>query len=209
MQVTSYYRYTDEELVELIGQGDEAAYEQLFNNLRPIILHEASMYTGKLDLYDMDDFLQEGRIVAWEIISRGNFKGGKFSTYFGAAIRYRLCKIFRDYTLKNLVCIDEHEDLYGNITRTLVESDYAKNYRRKKADQHKRWLEKKKASAPPKEKKPPMTKQERSQRNMVYQKKYFAEHPEKLEERREKNRIRERERRARIKAERIIGQAII
>ena len=48
------------------------------------------MYRGKMETYGKEDFLQEGNIVAWEIISRGNFKGGKFSTYFGGAIRKRL-----------------------------------------------------------------------------------------------------------------------
>ena len=105
----------------------------------PITLHEASMYKGKMDTYGTEDFLQEGNIVAWEIISRHNFKGGKFSTYFTAAVRNHLIRIFRDYNLKNLVCIDESEDYYGNIIRILVESDYAKEYRKKKAEQNKRW----------------------------------------------------------------------
>ncbi len=200
MRAVIYENLSNEKLVELIISGEEAAYEQLFINLHSIILHEAKMYIGKMDTYDIDDFLQEGRIVAWEIISRGNFKGGKFSTYFGAAIRYRLCNIYRKYNLKNLICIEETEDYYGNIIRTLVESDYAKESRRKNAERQKRWIDKKKSSEPPKQKKSPISKKERSQRNMAYQKKYFAEHPEKLEERREKNRIRERERRARKKA---------
>lgn len=72
--------------------------------------------------------------------------------------------------LMNLVCIGESEDCRGNITRILVESDYAKEYRIKKAEQQKRWYEKKKASQPLKEKKPPMTKEERSRRVMAYQK---------------------------------------
>ena len=93
-----YSTCTNEELVEIIrnennaGREVEAAYEQLFRNLRPITLHEAEMYRGKMDTYSTEDFLQEGNIVAWEIISR------------------------------------------GNITRILVESDYAKEYRQKKAE---------------------------------------------------------------------------
>jgi hypothetical protein len=206
-----YTDYTNEELVEMITNGEEAAYEQLFRNLAPITLHEAEMYRGKMDTYSTEDFLQEGNIVAWEIISRGNFKGGKFSTYFGGAIRKRLIRIWRDYNLKNLVCIGESEDCRGNITRILVESDYAKEYRVKKAGQQKRWYEKKKAeralTQPPKEKKPPMTKEERSRKVMAYQKEYYATHPEKLAERREKNRIAEKARRERKKAERLAAQA--
>ena len=126
-----YSDYTNEELVEMITNGEEAAYEQLFRNLAPITLHEAEMYRGKMETYGTEDFLQEGNIVAWEIISRGNFKGGKFSSYFAAAIRNRLIRIWRDYNLKNLICIGENEDCRGNITRILVESDYAKEYSEK------------------------------------------------------------------------------
>ena len=144
----NYRTYSNEELVSIIQSGNEAAYDQLFRNLAPITLHEAEMYRGKMDTYGTEDFLHEGNIVAWEIISRGNFKGGKFSTYFAGAIRNRLIRIWRDYNLKNLVCVGESEDCRGNITRILVESDYAKEYRQKKAEQQKRWYEKNKASHP-------------------------------------------------------------
>ena len=194
-----YAGCTNEELVKIITAGDDAAYETLFRNLRPIILHEAEIYRGQMETYDTEDFLQEGWIVAWEIISRGNFKGGKFSTYFGTAIRYHLARIWRDYTLKNLVCIGEKEDCRGNITRLLVVSNYAEEYRKKKAAQQKRWYEKRKASMPPKEKKEPMSREERIRRVCEYQKKYYAEHPDKLAERREKNRIAEKARRERRK----------
>ena len=205
-----YRELTNEELVSIITDGDEAAYEQLFRNLRPVILHEAEMYRGKMDTYSTEDFMQEGYIVAWKIISRGNFKGGKFSTYFGGAVRNRFCNIWRDYNMKNLLCIGEQEDFHGNITRILVESDWAKEYREKQRQRNKAWLEKKKASMPPKEKKPkkpPMTKEERSRRVMAYQKKYYAEHPDKLAERREKNRIAEKARRERRKAEKLAMKA--
>ena len=195
----NYAGCTNEELVKILTAGDDAAYETLFRNLRPIILHEAEIYRGQMETYDTEDFLQEGWIVAWEIISRGNFKGGKFSTYFGTAIRYHLARIWRDYTLKNLVCIGEKEDCRGNITRLLVVSNYAKEYRKKKAAQQKRWYEKRKASMPPKEKKEPMSREERIRRVCEYQKKYYAEHPDKLAERREKNRIAEKARRERRK----------
>ncbi len=200
---------TNEELVAAIRGGDETAYEELLRNLAPIILHEAEIYRGKMDYYSKEDFLQEGGIVAWKIISRGNYRSGKFSTYFGTAVRYHLARVWRDYTLKNLVCIGEKEDCRGNITRLLVVSNYAKEYRKKKAAQQKRWYEKRKASMPPKEKKEPMSREERSKKVMAYQKKYYAEHPEKLAERREKNRMAEKARRERKKAERLAAQAVM
>ena len=202
-----YTNLTNEELVSIIQSGEESAYEQLFRNLRPVILHEAAMYIDKMETYSLEDLIQECHITCWEVISRGNWseEKGKFSTYYGGAIRNKLIRIWRDFNLRNLVCIGEQEDYHGNITRILVESDYAKEYRQKKAEQQKRWYEKKKAEQalinPPKPKKPPMTKEERSRKVCAYQKEYYAAHPDKLAERREKNRIAEKARRERKKAE--------
>ncbi len=186
-----YTEYTNEELVRIISEtDDEDAYEQLFENLKPITLHAAEKYRGKMTTYEAEDFLQEGQIIAWEIISRGNFKTGKFSTYFTVAIKKRLVNIYRDYTLKNLICVGEREDCRGNVTKTMVEADYAKNYREKHRQHCKAWYEKKKAAQPPKEKpvKPIETPEEKKARNAAYQKEYYAAHPEKLEERRAKAR---------------------
>ena len=197
----NYTNMTNEELVSVITESaDNSAYEQLFRNLAPIILHEAEMYRGKMVTYDTEDFLQEGQIVAWQIIERGNFKSGRFAVYFGSAIRKRLVNIYRDYTLKNLICISEQEDYRGNITRTMVEADYAKAYREKHCAQCKAWYEKKKASQPPKEKKPPMTREERIRKVVAYQKEYYAAHPDKYEERKAKERERQRRKRAEQKA---------
>ena len=52
-----------------------------------------------------------------------------------------------------------------------------------------------------------MTKEERSRKVMAYQKEYYAAHPDKLAERREKNRIAEKARRERRKAERLAALA--
>ena len=195
-----YADFTNEELVERISAGEEDFYDQLFRNLRPVMLHEIEMYRNKMDTYGVEDLIQECRIVAWEIISRGNFKSGVFSTYYGAAVRNHLIRIYRDYNLKNLVCIGESEDCRGNITRILVASDYAREYREKQRKRSKAWYEKKKAEQPPKEKKPPMTKEEKIARQVAWQKQYYATHPDKLAERREKNRIAEKARRERKKA---------
>jgi len=196
----TYTNLTNEELVERISAGAEDFYDQLFRNLRPVMLHEIDMYRNRMDTYGVEDLIQECRIVAWEIISRGNFKSGVFSTYYGAAVRNHLIRIYRDYNLKNLVCIGESEDCRGNITRILVESDYAREYREKQRQRSKAFYEKKKAEQPAKEKKPPMTKEEKIARQVAWQREYYATHPDKLAERREKNRIRERERRAAQKA---------
>ena len=181
-------KYTNEELITRAEEGSEEALEQLFSNLLPIILHEAEIYRGKMATYDTEDFIQEGNILAWEIIARGSFKSGRFATYYGAALKKRFVNIYRDYTLKNLVCIGEREDCRGNVTSILVESDYAKSYREKHRAQSKAWYEKKKASQPPKEPKPRQTKEEKAAKMKAYQKEYYAAHPDKLEERRAKAR---------------------
>ena len=202
-----YANLTNEELVERISAGEEEYYDQLFRNLRPVMLHEIDMYRNKMDTYGVEDLIQECRIVAWEIISRGNFKSGVFSTYYGAAVRNHLIRIFRDYNLKNLVCIGEAEDCKGNITRILVESDYAREYREKQRQRSKAFYEKKKAEQPPKEKKPPMTKEEKIARQVAWQREYYTAHPNKLAERREKNRIAEKARRERRKAAKLAATA--
>lgn len=84
-----------------------------------------------LPSYQTEDFLQEGSIVAWQIIVRGTFRTGNFSAYYGSAIKKRFANIYRDYTLKKLICIGQREDVYGNLTSILVVSDYARAYREK------------------------------------------------------------------------------
>jgi hypothetical protein len=199
-----YENHTNEELVSIIAAtGDEEAYEQLFRNIDPITLHEAQMYLGKMDTYDREDFLQEGRILAWTIISKGSFKKGLFRVYFGSAIRKRLVNIYRTYTLKNLVCIDEQVDCRGNVTRTMVESDYARAYREKHREQCRAWYAKKKASQPPKEAKPKMTIEEKRAKAAAYQRAYKEAHPEKYERRKAIERERQRRKAAERRAARM------
>ena len=196
-----YENHTNEELVSIIAAtGDEEAYEQLFRSIDPITLHEAQMYMGKMDTYDREDFLQEGRILAWTIISKGSFKKGLFRVYFGSAIRKRLVNIYRSYTLKNLVCIDEQVDCRGNVTKTMVESDYARAYREKHREQCRAWYAKKKASQPPKEAKPRMTPEEKRAKAAAYQRAYKEAHPEKYERRKAMERERQRRKAAERRA---------
>lgn len=197
----TYTNLTNEELVSIITEtADNDAYAQLFRNLAPITLHEAEMYRCRMDCYDTDDFLQLGNILAWEIISKGSFKRGKFASYYSSAIRKRLVNTCLDYALKNLICIGEHEDCYGNLTRTMTVADYAVAYREKHRAQCKAWYEKKKTSQLPKEPKPKMTAEERKAKVAAYQKAYYAAHPEKYEERKAKERERQRRKYAECKA---------
>ena len=206
---------TNEELVKTIQEtGDESAYEELFHNIRPIIIHEAEMYKGKIPHYGLEDYIQEGNLLAWKIIFSGNFKGGSFAVYFGKAIRNYLCRLFRDFSMKNLICIGQKEDDHGNVTSILVEAEFAQKYREKQRERSKAYYQRKKAEAaearraagiPNPVKKPPMSKEERSRKVCAWQKEYYKANPEKLEERRAKMRVYEKERRARLKMEKIMA----
>ena len=206
---------SNEELVKTIQEtGSEDAYAELFHNIRPIIIHEAEMYKGKIPHYGLEDYIQEGNLLAWKIIFSGNFKGGSFAVYFGKAIRNYLCHIFRDYSMKNLICIGQKEDDHGNVTSILVEAEFAQKYREKQRERNKRYYERKKAEEaearraagiPEPVKKPPMTKEEKITWQMAWQKEYYKANPDKLEERRAKMRVYEKERRACLKMEKIMA----
>ena len=200
---------TSTELAATIAEtGDSDAYEQLFRKLKPITLHEAQMYIGRMDTYDREDFVQVGMVTAWEIISKGCFRCGNFDAYYCAAVRKKFINIWRDYTLKNPVYIGEMVDCKGNATRILGPSEYGTAYREKHREECRRWYEKKKAAQPRKEKKAPISKEERSRRVCEYQKKYFAEHPEKYAEKKAKEAERQRRRRAEQKAARMAAASL-
>ena len=206
---------SNEELVKTIQEtGSEDAYEELFRNLRPIIIHEAEMYKGKIPHYGLEDYIQEGNLLAWKIIFSGNFKGGSFAVYFGKAIRNYLCRLFRDFSMKNLICIGQKEDDHGNVTSILVEAEYAKQYREKQRQQNRKYYARKKAEEaeahrasgiPEAQPKPKMTKEERGRQVVAWQKEYYRTHPDKLEERRAKMRAYEKARRERIKFEKAMA----
>ena len=207
-----YSEQTNEELVTIAAAGDEHAYEQLFANMKPITIREAKKYLGKMPTYDMDDFIQEGNIVIWKIVSRGNFKGGIFAAYYTSAIRFRLCTIYRDYCIKNAIVLREVADEKGEgyNKAILAEAAYVETYREKHRRHCRESYARKKAreaearkvaGIPDPQPQPKQTKEEKIAKQVAWQKEYYATHPDKLEERRARMRIYERERRARIKAE--------
>jgi hypothetical protein len=110
--------------------SDSPVLEELAQRMRPIIMTEALKYRSQLPL-DTDDYMQEGRILLWQIALQRSYRQGCFTRYFATAIRFRFSNLFRDYVLKNLVRIGEYQDFYGNTYQILVVSDYAKNYREK------------------------------------------------------------------------------
>jgi hypothetical protein len=110
--------------------SDSPVLEELAQRMRPIIMTEALKYRSQLP-FDTDDYMQEGRILLWQIALQRSYRQGCFTRYFATAIRFRFSNLYRDYVLKNLVRIGEYQDFYGNTYQILVVSDYAKNYREK------------------------------------------------------------------------------
>ena len=142
-----YYReMSDEALIQVLMENpnNSDALETLTQRLRPTILGEALKYRTQLP-YDTDDYMQEGRILIWQIADKKNYKTGNFHNYFISAIRFRYYNLYRDFVLKNLIRIGGYEDCRGNTYEILVEAEYAKQYREKHREDCKKSNERKKA----------------------------------------------------------------
>ena len=96
-----YSILSNEDLILAIRDGDEAAYGQLFENIKPGMYRLASQYSGSAMGMDMDDFIQEGCILAWTIVKDGKYKDGSFFNYFYSAYRHKLANLFWAYRIKN------------------------------------------------------------------------------------------------------------
>ena len=194
-----YTEFTNEKLVELVSQGEEAAYEQLFANLKPITVREAKVYIGKMVTYDLDDFIQEGMLVAWTIISRENFKKGNFASYYATAIRFRLRNIYRDYCLKNPIVLAESADEKGEgyNKAILAEAAFAEAYREKHRRQCRESYARKKAreaearktaGLPEPEPRQKLTEEEKRERRNARSLAYYHVHKEELNAKRKAKR---------------------
>lgn len=194
-----YADKTNEELVTMISDGNEDAYDQLFLNLRPIIMKEASIYIGKMTTYDKEDLIQEAEIQAWKIIANNNFKSGKFATYFTKAVRYHFITLYRNYCSKNAITVSEIVDECGlgfNVC-VLVEPAYAETYREKHRRECRAYYAKKKAQEaearraagiPDPEPKPHLTPEEKRAKRNARQLAYYHAHKEELNARRKAKR---------------------
>ena len=178
---------TNEDLITTLiaNPNDGATFEELIRRLRPVILGEAMKYRSQLP-FDTDDYLQEGRIVLWKIAARGNFKMGVFKNYYISAIRFHLSNVYRNYVLKNFVCIGGYEDIRGNTFQILVEADYAKQYRIKHREHCHRSYEKKKAAEcarlgiPEPQPKPRLTPEEKRERDRARSLAYYHAHADEM-----------------------------
>lgn len=124
--------------------SDSPVLEELAQRMRPIIMTEALKYRSTLP-YDSDDYMQEGRILLWQIALQKTYRRGCFTRYFATAIRFRFSNLYRDYVLRNYICIGECTDFYGNTFQILIESDYARAYRKKHREHCRKSYAKKRA----------------------------------------------------------------
>lgn len=182
---------TNEELLEIIyGQENvNAALVQLIYNLRPMMIKIGREHLRKVPIYDKDDYIQEGSLVLWKIIDTRKYNGrGKLSSLFYTMFKRRCINLYRNYVLKNRIQLSECEDYYcyGYHICTLVEDEYATEYRRKKKEWDKHYSEKTCRQKPSKKKKPVMTPEERREKNRQYSREYYATHKEQCQARKKR-----------------------
>lgn len=172
---------TNEDLIAklIINPNVTLIFEELIRRLRPTILGEAQKYRDQLP-YDTDDYLQEGRIVLWKIAAKGTFKPGNFKNYYISAIRFHLCHVYRDYVLKNRICIGGYEDCRGNTFQILIEAPFAEQYRIKHREHCRHSNEKKRATLPPKPPKPTLTPEGKRERNRARSLAYYYAHADEM-----------------------------
>lgn len=181
---------SNEELIATLttNVNDSLVFEELTRRLRPVILGEALKYRQQLP-YDTDDYLQEGRIVLWKIAARGSFKTGSFRNYFISAMRFQLCHVYRDYVLKNPVCIGGYEDIRGNTYQILIEAPFVERYRARHREHCRRAYEKKKAveaaerarlGIPEPEPKPRLSPEEKRERSRARSLAYYYAHRDEM-----------------------------
>lgn len=173
---------SNEDLLEQIylQQRWEQAFQQLIDNLCPMMVKIGNQHLSKIPLYDTDDYIQEGSLVLWQLIQGRKYNGkGKFSTLFYTVFDRRCINLYRNYVLKNFIEISESEDLYcyGYHIATLVEDEFARTYREKHREQCRRWCEKnrKKSATEPK---PKLSPEERKERARQRSREYYATHKE-------------------------------
>lgn len=130
MSTNKFENHCIEELIRLAGSGDEAAFEKLSAIVKHIILNAARMYRGRIPGYDMDDLIQEGYVLLWQLVGvdRVAERVQNFRAYFKAALKHRYLAIFRHYYSFNPVILREKAYNGYNIA-VVAESNYIKEFR--------------------------------------------------------------------------------
>ena len=128
-----YTALSNEELVAMIRNGDEQAYGQLFLNIKPAIFKAAQKYIDIITIFTLDDFIQEGNILAWQIVEGGKFREDNFFRYFYSSLGHRFAGLARDYILKHPMRVKATAEApeMGCQVSVLEEIPYVAAYREK------------------------------------------------------------------------------
>lgn len=174
---------TNEELVAMVCTQDkpDTALAQLIENLRPMMIKIGRYHLSKIPLYDTDDYVQEGSIVLWSLINSGYSKErGKISSLFYTSFDRKCINLYRDYVMKNMIQINESEDLYnyGYQVATLVVDEYALEYREKQKERNRKWAERTGRVKPASKRPPKLTPEEKRERARQRSREYYAAHRE-------------------------------
>lgn len=180
---------SNETLAVMIAEENcvDEALQQLFTNLKPLTRKTASGYLRYLRIYDIDDFFQEAYIIIWKMAIKYNegCYDTKFITLYMIALKRRYNSMYRDYMLRNMICLHKGEDCYsyGYTVCTMMESEYAKEYRRKHREQGRKYNNHKQQSkmdtVSQKEK---MTEEEKKEKKRRYAREYYKKNREKYVE---------------------------
>ncbi len=126
----NYNDYDDNELICLIEKGNEEALEVIFSKYEPLIKSKISKFN--LDKKNLEDYLQEGRVMLHKAIKLYNSNSPKtFNKYFDLILTNHFLTIIRDS--KNDVNVsylneEDIEDKQKNVDVKLDDFDFSNLY---------------------------------------------------------------------------------
>jgi hypothetical protein len=176
---SSLAELSNEALADLLyaNETNQIALQQLIWKNRRTMIKLGNKYLSDIPIYDIDDYVQEGAILIWKIISERKFtSGSNFNALFYKSFENKCITIYRNYVLHNLIVVSEY-DYDGEIHSILVEADYAKKYREKHREECRRWYEKNRKETD-KEPRPKLTVEEKKERNRQRAREYYRTHKE-------------------------------
>lgn len=122
------YKENDNELIYLIREDSEEAFNALFNKYRPLMIKFSNKYKYK---YEMDDMLQECRLGFYKaVINYDETKDAGFSTYLHLYIKKYLMEYLRkmDKPLTNTINIEDVPSKYVADYKTPYDEIMEKEY---------------------------------------------------------------------------------
>lgn len=122
------YKENDNELIYLIREDSEEAFDMLFNKYKPFMIKYSNKYKYK---YEMDDMLQECRLGFYKaVINYDETKDAVFSTYLYIYIKKYLLDYLKKMSksLTNSVNIDDVPSKYIADYKTPYDETLEKEY---------------------------------------------------------------------------------